>query len=54
MTDSDAVRRVALALPRADERQVRGRWKLKVRELVVDPCRMCETGSSIDASARRI
>jgi hypothetical protein len=34
MTDSDAVRRVGLALPRAYERQVRGRWKLKVRQIV--------------------
>ncbi|MEO7352173.1 MAG: hypothetical protein ABIR34_12335 [Marmoricola sp.] len=34
MTDSDAVRRVALALPRTYERQVRGRAKLKVRQIV--------------------
>ena len=34
MTDSDAVRRVGLALPRTYERQVRGRWKLKVGPIV--------------------
>jgi hypothetical protein len=34
MTDADAVRRVALALPRAYEREVRGRSKLKVRQIV--------------------
>jgi hypothetical protein len=34
MTDADAVRRVGLALPRAYEREVRGRWKLKVKEIV--------------------
>ncbi|HEX3932775.1 MAG TPA: MmcQ/YjbR family DNA-binding protein [Nocardioides sp.] len=34
MTDSDAVRRVGLALPRAYEREVRGRWKLKVGQIV--------------------
>jgi hypothetical protein len=34
MTTSDAVRRVGLALPRSYEREVRGRWKLKVRQLV--------------------
>ncbi len=34
MTDADAVRRVALALPRAYEQQVRGRWRLKVGQLV--------------------
>ncbi len=34
MTDSDAVRRVGLALPRTYERQVRGRWKLRVGAIV--------------------
>jgi hypothetical protein len=34
VTDADAVRRVALALPRTYERQVRGRWKLKVKQIV--------------------
>lgn len=34
MTDSAAVRRVALALPPAYEREVRGRAKLKVRQIV--------------------
>jgi hypothetical protein len=34
MTDADAVRRVGLALPRTYERQVRGRWKLKVGQIV--------------------
>ena len=34
MTDADAVRRVALALPRAREQLVGGRWKLKVRQVV--------------------
>jgi hypothetical protein len=34
MTDADAVRRVALSLPRAYERQVRGRWKLRVKQIV--------------------
>lgn len=31
---ADDVRRVGLALPRAYERQVRGRWKLKVGQIV--------------------
>ena len=34
MTDSGAVRRVGLALPRTYERQVLGRWKLKVGPIV--------------------
>ena len=34
MTTADDVRRVGLALPRAYEREIRGRWKLKVRQLV--------------------
>jgi hypothetical protein len=34
VTTSDAVRRVGLALPRTYERQVRGRWKLKVGQIV--------------------
>lgn len=34
VTDADAVRRVALALPRAYEQLTGGRWKLKVRQLV--------------------
>lgn len=34
MTTADAVRRVGLALPRTYEREVRGRWKLKVRQIV--------------------
>src|SRR3954447_7454867 len=34
MTDADAVRRVAVALPRVYEREVRGRWKLKVGQIV--------------------
>jgi hypothetical protein len=34
MTDAEAVRRVGLALPRAYEREVRGRWKLKVKQIV--------------------
>ena len=34
MTTADAVRRVALDLPRAYEREVRGRWKLKVGQIV--------------------
>lgn len=34
MTTADAVRRVGLALPRAYEREVRGRAKLKVRQIV--------------------
>ncbi|WP_223162611.1 MmcQ/YjbR family DNA-binding protein [Nocardioides antri] len=34
MTDADAVRRVALALPRAYEAHIGGRWKLKVKQLV--------------------
>jgi len=31
---SDDVRRVGLALPRTYERQIRGRWKLKVKQIV--------------------
>lgn len=34
MTDADAVRRVALDLPRTHEQLVGGRWKLKVRQIV--------------------
>lgn len=34
MTTADDVRRVGLALPRTYERQVRGRWKLKVGQIV--------------------
>ena len=34
VTTADDVRRVGLALPRTYERQVRGRWKLKVRQIV--------------------
>jgi hypothetical protein len=34
MTDADAVRRVGLALPRVYEREVRGHWKLKVKQIV--------------------
>jgi len=34
VTDSDAVRRVGLALPRTYEREVRGRWKLRVGQIV--------------------
>ncbi len=34
MTDADAVRRVGLALPRSYEAQVRGRWKLRVGQIV--------------------
>ena len=34
MTTADAVRRVGLALPRVYEREVRGRWKLKVKQIV--------------------
>ena len=34
MTDSHAVRRVGLALPRTYEREVRGRWKLRVGQIV--------------------
>ena len=34
MTTSEEVRRVGLALPRTYERQVRGRWKLKVGQIV--------------------
>jgi len=34
MTTSDEVRRVGLALPRTYERMVRGRWKLKVKQIV--------------------
>ena len=34
MTDADAVRRVGLALPRAYEREVSRRWKLKVGQIV--------------------
>ena len=34
MTDADAVRRVALTLPRAYEVEVRGRWKFRVRQIV--------------------
>jgi hypothetical protein len=34
VTTADAVRRVGLALPRAYEREVRGRWKLKVGQIV--------------------
>ena len=34
MTTADAVRRVGLALPRAYEAEVRGRWKLKVKQIV--------------------
>ena len=34
MTTADDVRRGALALPRAYERHVAGRWKLKVRQIV--------------------
>ena len=34
MTTADAVRRVGLALPRAYEREVRGRAKLKVKQIV--------------------
>ncbi len=34
MTTADDVRRVALGLPRTYERIVRGRWKLKVKQIV--------------------
>ena len=34
MTTADDVRRVGLALPRAYERMIRGRWKLKVGQIV--------------------
>ncbi len=34
MATSDDVRRVGLALPRTYEHQVRGRWKLKVKQIV--------------------
>lgn len=34
MTDAEAVRRVAAALPRAYEVQVRGRWKFRVGQIV--------------------
>jgi hypothetical protein len=34
MTDAEAVRRVGLALPRTYERQVRGHWKLRVKQIV--------------------
>jgi hypothetical protein len=34
VTTADDVRRVGLALPRTYEREIRGRWKLKVRQLV--------------------
>ena len=34
MTDSEAVRRVAVALPRAYETQVRGQWKFRVGQIV--------------------
>lgn len=34
MTTADAVRGVALPLPRAYEREIGGRWKLKVKQLV--------------------
>ena len=34
MTDSEALRRVALALPRAYEVQVRGHWKFRVGQIV--------------------
>ncbi len=34
MTDADAVRRVALGLPRAHEVMVRGRWKFRVKQIV--------------------
>ena len=34
MTDSEAVRRVALTLPRAYEVQVRGQWKFRVGQIV--------------------
>ena len=34
MTTADDVRRVGLALPRTYEREVRGRWKLKVKQIV--------------------
>jgi len=34
MTSPDADRRVGLALPRVHEREVRGRWKLKVKQIV--------------------
>jgi hypothetical protein len=34
VTTADDVRRVGLALPRTYEREVRGRWKLKVGQLV--------------------
>src|SRR5690349_19132749 len=34
MTDADAVRRVALTLPRSYEVQVRGRWKFRVKQIV--------------------
>ena len=34
MVTSDDVRRVGLALPRTYEAQVRGRWKLKVKQIV--------------------
>ena len=34
VTDAEAVRHVALALPRAYEQLTGGRWKLKVKQLV--------------------
>jgi hypothetical protein len=34
VTTADSVRRVGLGLPRVYEREVRGRWKLKVKQIV--------------------
>ncbi len=34
MTDADAVRRIALTLPRSYEVQVRGHWKFRVKQIV--------------------
>ncbi len=37
MVNADDVRRVGLALPRTYEREVRGRWKLRVGLVASDP-----------------
>ncbi len=43
MTDAEAVRRVGLALPRSYEVQVRGRWKLRVGQIVFVALSLDET-----------
>ena len=52
MTDADAVRRVALPLPRAVERQTGGRWKHYIGQIVFNKTRRF-TDPALDARLLR-